>query len=204
MSSNLNESPQLVYDLNTNVLDHHLTNKKMYKGLNSDNQKRLLCHFKDNPNYPIYYVNESGKNLIYCLNHIEKYVEYYMEYQLQSCNFIDGDWITQLMLWRNGNKEFAGMTDDVVYDILLPLEKVIMTDTVQTIYGKFLWNRLIRYAFKRNLNVYLVNFIDESITEIKSFHNFQMLCEQVNPWLDNEFGQSYRFAISDKVLKRKP
>ena len=195
------EHPQLIYDINIDDLEHLHSNKKMYRKLAvHDKNKELIYNYNQNSAYPIYYSNQYGRNRIYCLNSELKTVEYYMEYEIQSCGFITQDWVTQIMVWRNGSKLFSGMTDDVIFELLLPNSHIIMSDSQQTLGGKSLWMRLIRYAFGRNLNVYFVDFHEGTTTLIKSLQQFQSLDKELKPWQDAEFGKGYRFAIADVKL----
>lgn len=195
------EHPQLNYAVNTDELDFLHSNKKMYRRVaNHDKHKVLLDNYKHNPEYPIYYSNQYNRNKIYCLNHELKTIEYYMEYEIQSCDFITQDWITQIMVWRNGTEYFAGMTSEVIFEILLQNNHIIMSDTEQSPQGKSLWRRLIRNAFARNFNIYFVDFHEETTTLIKSLQQFQNLCQEMKPWQDAEFGKGYRFAIADVKL----
>ncbi len=197
MDNPLVEHPQLIAPLNNINLNDIRKNRKEYKTVCQKNNKELLCYFDSNENYPIYQLDGYGTKIIYCLNHLKQTVEYYMEYEIQHADFIDTSWITQVLVWRLGSRIFAGLTSDLIFNILLPYYGTIVTDTQQTERGKDLWENLIRHAFDRSLNVYLMDFENREVIQLEKLEDFQDICKQLKPWRDSNFGKSYRFAISE-------
>ena len=205
MTSINEDHPQLVPDININDLKDSRINKKIYDSLLIHlNQTLPLCNFKDNPNYPIYYSDEDKKHKIYCLDLEDKEIVCYMEYEIQSCDFINQDWGTQIMVWRGGNayEIFSGLSMYVLFEILLPKVKVIMTDTIQTPKGKDFWEMIIRYSFNKNkkLKVYFINFQDKTFTLIPTYQKSINLYNKFKPWKDNDINKNYRFAISQNDI----
>lgn len=194
----LTESPQLIGSLETSKLTNVRTNHKVFKQVMQLKKKNWLYNYKNIADYPIYMVKTlSNTYQIYCLNKLEQAVEYYMEYELQKCAFLDTEWVTQIMVWRISTQEFDGITKEFIFDVLLPEFGTLMTDSQQTLDGKNLWERLIRNAYARKLGVYFVNFDSQKVIQLNNMRDYQQLCQQLKPWQDAEFGKMYRFAISE-------
>lgn len=203
MTSINEDEPQLVPNINIDDLKDSRINKKIYESLLIHlNQTVPLCNFKDNPNYPIYYSDEGDKHKIYCLNPEDKEIVYYMEYEIQSCDFIDQRWVTQIRHWRGGGEDLAYLTSYILFDLVMPKLGLIMSDTIQTVKNEYFWEILVRYSFgkKRQFKVYFVNFQDKTFTLIPTYQKYIDLYNQLKPWKDAKFGKNYRFAIANLDL----
>jgi len=79
----------------------------------------------------------------------------------------------------------------------LPLHGAIASNIESTERGKDLWDKLTRNVFVDGLNIYLINFENREVIQLEKLEKFQDICKQLKPWRNNNFGTSYRFAISE-------
>lgn len=128
-------------------------------------------------------------------------VVYYVRWEVQSAQFIDTNWVTQVLVWRDrGCEEIINFSKTFFFSTVLKETGTILTDTQQTTDGEEYWKHLVPIAFNRGLKVYLVSFKNESVERIKTYTDFEKLCSNHNPrnpWGKGKDFQQYRVAISE-------
>lgn len=133
------------------------------------------------------------------LDHEKKEITYYMEYREKS--FGGHRTVFQNFIWRNLTvPELAGLPTKVFFEYLLPIHGKIVTDQVQTDFGKGFWRNAIGVAISKGLHVYFFDLNKkERPTEIKDQSDFDAVVDLV--WGSGEPNRWRLVMISKEKLK---
>lgn len=131
-----------------------------------------------------------------------KLAYYCVQYQKLNKRLI-GQTVTQTLVWRgDGFAITLGITNHVIFDILLPRYGAILSDSQQTREGQRFWRDLIARADDRNLYYGLVDFNTKQFflpEEKEHSHTFWNRFVHVAYGSTNAH-RAYRFLISDKPI----
>lgn len=152
-------------------------NQKMLKYLESKPHSLVYTETKENIEGKLfttgsatggYYYMVSDKRLVYCM-HYKKIIK----------KLVGIPVVTQTAVWSDPRGVVnRGLTHDVVFGLLIPRFKVIMSDRIQTNLGQRLWLSLISNALEKSLNVGLVDFNTHRVLTFDSNAEFRLYEER--------------------------
>jgi len=123
---------------------------------------------------------------------------YYLVHYERASSFI-GKPITQTQIWRWHTNLFAqGITERVVFEILIPKFGSIMSDEYHTPDGKRFWESLLARAERRKHYYGLLNLKTKDVFLPEINETVQDFLDRVSSeaWGDSEKFQNMRFIIS--------
>lgn len=132
---------------------------------------------------------------------------YYLKWKEKFYNLINKTVTQEILHWRDrGLFEIRNLTSHIYFDLLLPINNIIMTDYIHTKPGENFWLKLTDDAFDRNMYVYTVNFSYNQLVHIKNKLEFNSLIiydkENLlnNVWGDEKKFEARRIIISKNNL----
>jgi hypothetical protein len=137
---------------------------------------------------------------------------YYMSWVDCYYKFLNITVAQEVFHWKDrGVFENRNLTAHVYFDLLLPVNQVIMTDSEHTGPGEGFWLKAIDEAFDRGLNIYYINFMQtpqhstRKIVKIKDKFEFTgLLVDPINihqrPWGYEMKFEGRRILISERIL----
>lgn len=179
------------------MLDDEVANKRKHDYLFAKKTKVI-----ENTNNHIFYKAGTDNEGWYA--GYDKRIEllYYLV-QYESVQTFLGKAVTQTLIWRWGANMFAmGITEKVVFDILLNDFDTIMSDSHHTPDGKKFWITLLARAERRRLLVALINLKEKLIIRAERNEPIPLFLKRVSKeaWGDTENFQNMRFLISKKPI----
>lgn len=134
-------------------------------------------------------------------------VLYYLKWSEVYYKLLDTKVTQEVLHWRDRNLfETRNLTSHVFFDLLLPINNVVMTDFKHTNPGERFWLRVVDEAFDRGLYVYTVDFNINRLVRINDKLDFSALLipkdekTSKNPWGDLSKFEARRVIISSNVL----
>jgi len=137
---------------------------------------------------------------------------YYMRYQNQYIKYLQAEVTSEVLLWKNRSQYLVGLTNitsRVFFEYLLPINGIIMTDTLHTEPGELFWLKRIEEALSKKLYVYYINLLpvdqntNREIVRINDILDILYLSGDnvmKNPWGNEEKYEASRILISINEL----
>jgi hypothetical protein len=148
----------------------------------------------------LYKLDKGQETEFYGMDLEDKFVAYYMRFEIQNAQFVDTSWCTQVMVWRghlSANKS-KGIPEKVFYDYVLDKFGVAVTDGEQTPDGERFWKQRIIEAFANSkLKVYILDFNKKTCRLLQKSEYVKILNTPDDPWGNSAWHKGVRLAISD-------
>jgi len=195
----INEMPRQINNLHDEIrkFKNNILNHQAYHELIMSDLK-FLCNY--NQACKVYYKQTGSRTfLFYGLKESDNYIGYFAYIEIQSNSLLKNSWCTQTLVWSCGNDDFSGISNWMIFNQYLPKFKTIMTDSFQSPDGERLWTQIVsKTAFKKNLNVYLLDFNEGEFELIKNVDSFDAILEDdnLNPWGKSAKHENLKLAIS--------
>lgn len=197
LESYLMEMPRMISNITNNLLDEPVGNNEEYRALN--NQLSKAIHLEQlNKDIALYLIKTQSKTTIVALDKSKERVEYLMEYE-EDQNVKFGRYVYQSFVWVN--KECAicrRLPRDCFFKYVVDQEDVVLTDSLQTWDGKKFWINRLKEAFEKNLFVYYVNDMANTIIKLDNFEQVDEFDQKYQIW--HQTGLHKLMAISKKEL----
>lgn len=165
------------------IADYHMPMSKKVFPL-------MYCRYK---NLDVYYVEQFNR-IQYCVE-----VEHY-----ETNGLVELHTLSQTSVWRNKNYgDLFGIAKWVFDTILMPKNKNIMSDSIQSADGKNFWGRRIMEALMEHKHVYALWLYGASTLEVLQLEPLTSLdnLDDYYTTKDDLSGKYWRFIISDKDLE---
>jgi hypothetical protein len=191
----LTEMPKLIRPIPTTRFTTEFNNKREYIEIEQNNNKSIYS--KLNKDIVIYQNN----NIFIGVNHTNKSVIYYMEYETSTNNVL-GKYAWQSYVWRDPDTiEIKDLATSIFFDYLLSKYGCVTSDEVQSDKGALFWQKCIRDAFLKNINVYYFNSKTEELFLIKDGTEFKEASKIYDIWGDFPSHESKLMIISNRNLQ---
>lgn len=195
LSISLEEMVQRIPSLKLEKLENPRENKKLYKNISTFAKKTSLGNFNA---LELSQISKGRETEIYAIDRQREEVVYYMRYEIQQADFIDVDWVTQVLVWRGSNIHSEGIAKYVFYKYVLDKFGIVVSDTQQTSYGEKFWKDRVIEAFSNpHLRVYLIDFNTHQIKKLNEGLYKELLFTKNDPWGDASFHRGLRLCIAD-------
>jgi hypothetical protein len=162
--------------------------------VNNYNNKTGLSYLKRNPKIieklsdvsNLYRLGNKSEGFMFTWNTELQLIGYFVHYKVKSTKF-HGLSVTQTALWRNLlDADSSGLTNKVVFSILLKEYPAILSDKIQTGKGKDFWISLMTKALKLGHKVGLVSFNEQLVHNINSNLELRL-------WLTDDLSGAWSF-----------
>lgn len=199
MKNRLDEMTQRIPELTTEIrkFSNDKLNHLAYENLITHNLE-FICNY--NSSIKVFCKKAGNSRLLfYGIDSSRKYIGYFAELEIQSCNFLKKSWCTQTMVWSSGESQFAGIVKYMVFEQYLPKFGIIMADSYQSPGGERLWCQVLgKIAFDKGFGVYIVDFNEEEIIKLADRNEFDIVLDdtELNPWGNTDKHANIRLAIS--------
>lgn len=187
------EAPQQIGNT-TFELDNPKVNQKEAENLLNRNDKHLiekkgnssLYQFEDS----IALINEKNKKLLYVVYFTIKYF-----------HIINTNALIQFWVWSDKSRDTSGIAK-WIFNQLLNVYHVIMTDSQHTQDGEKFWLNRIVDAFNTGLNVYFVKLNKPNIVKkINNYSELRIILKRRNVWGISDNHSQMRIVITDKIFE---
>lgn len=161
------ENPMLIDRLDDYPLNNIEKNRDRYKLFQAYAKLPLF----DYHGIDLYHCVVAKEHVIVGLNVPSKKISYY-------CNFarvnipIFKNACTQNMVWADGSPEAKGLPRHIFFNYFLKRFDTVVSDYVQTEYGKKFWENNIKLAFEKGLYVYVYFTDSEKLKRIENYIAF--------------------------------
>ena len=116
----------------------------------------------------LYRVGDDANGFYFLWNPQERMVGYFMRYKVLHKTLLAKS-VTQTSVWRSLEEADAkGLTFKVIFEILLPKYKILLSDKLQTERGRDLWIDLITQSLTKGFKVGLADFNARKVHNIAS------------------------------------
>lgn len=174
-------------------------NKKIFKNITQYSPKAKIVQTFET-GIKLYQLDKGRETEFYGIDDEEQLVAYYMRFEIQNSDFVDVDWVTQVMVWRGhltANKTKA-LAEKVFYDFVLDKFGVAVSDGEQSPDGERFWKQRIIEAFANpTLKVYILNFHEKKCKRLLKTEYIKVLNTPNDPWGNTAWHKGVRLAISD-------
>lgn len=196
----LQESPQRISGLKIQQLEDPRLNKKLYKKIAVFIPQAKLLE-TTSTGIELFQTVKNNEYEIFALDPEQDRVAYYVRYEIQSAEFVDVDWATQVLVWRGtaSSTKTTGLLEHVFFKYVLPAHDVVVSDGEQTSYGERFWKLRIEDSFlKPGLKIYLIDFHQKTVKRFKTRSEYERLLNTKNdPWGDTGYHKGLRIAIAN-------
>jgi hypothetical protein len=199
------ENPQRIPALKLPQFEDLRSNKKLAKKILLWTPTAKLIE-TTSTGVKLYQQSKDKETEIYGIDEEDGLIVYYVRYEVQKADFIDVNWVTQVLVWRGrlSSPKTEGLPKHVFFDYVFPTEGVVVTDSQQTENGEEFWQRRIPDAFAKHLNVYLIDFHKKTVVKLKTKDDYAKLLNTKNdPWGATAWHKGIRLAISDFDLAQE-
>jgi hypothetical protein len=158
------------------------------------------------PHSTLYRCGDAQNGFFFLWEPNDRLVEYFIRYETKKTK-LHGLSVTQTALWRSlTSRDNRGLTRHVIFDMLLPQYKSLLSDQIQTADGKRFWIDLMSESLGKDLNVYLIDFLSQKIHRITQPAELRLLGadenEATSVWFPNSNRhRGLRFMISNEPAK---
>lgn len=162
-----------------------------------DLKKQII---KESTRYLVFKTLGKSKGWYIGYDKINEQVFYAVEYQKLDLKFL-GPSVTQTLVWRqDGNSLSQGVTNYMIFTVLLPEFGILLSDDKQTPDGQRFWRNLIARAESFNQSFGLVNTSSQTIFKAEEGESSLKFWERVK---DKAYGSranflNMRFFIEEK------
>lgn len=185
------ESPQMVGPTNF-ALDNPAQNSAMAKSL----LKKMVETIDETPNYILFRTGDDYNGNIALVNKTNNTLGYLVHYRQARYGFL-GTTVTQLKLWRNLAEPHAiGVTSKIFFDYLLKKYPAILSDGMQTEYGKRFWITRMGEATLSGYKVGLANLNTNTVIWYDG-QDYQTWIQDNDGWDNAEASQALRYIIAN-------
>ena len=169
-----------------------------------DSSTKVVGKYGDQP---IYHTVEGEFHYYFCVN--DGLIIYYMKCQVLNFPPIKHA-ACQVGVWRDIENQFMRRGDGptlaatVFRTILLPKYKDVLSDKIQTVFGKLFWLDQIRWSFENSKYIYWLQLSGEDlgaakeIKRIKDWEHFESLKDKT--WGSSAAMQKVRLLISEQPV----
>ena len=178
-------SPELIQAFD-HTLDDDALNKRQYRTLSKKNPEKIA------EVYDGAYLYKMGRKY-FVLDDIQKKVTYYMRWEER--NIFGHRAAYQVIVWRDqATTDVRGLAAEVFYDLLFEEHELIVTDRLQSPFGKRFWIDIVAAAFKEGYPVYMVDLVNKIKNPMNSVREILDKSEYI--WPKHEVGKARLLCIA--------
>lgn len=199
----LTEAPQQIQPLKLNRLENPRENIKLAKKIIKYSPEAKLLEITST-GIKLFELVANKEHEIFAIDDDGPQIAYYVRFEVQAADFIDLDWVTQVLVWKSTilSPKSEGLAKYVFFKYVVPLTGTVVSDGLQTPDGERFWKYRIPDAFTSSkYKVYLLNFNDKTVRRIKTINDYKKLIyTDKDPWGPTGYHKGLRLAISDHDL----